>query len=162
MMVMFLLVRRRTGVMSGEKEVVVLFLGELRRALRVERFHFLEMIRSELTELSDEMDELPRLHVVVASVAPRRHPRQSDAVLDDPVDLAVGEALRIGQPHVGSARVEVAPDFSLSAAVVGVAARAMVGKMRARLVPDFLGKVDGVARLACARRHGPSTRETTE
>src|ERR1700730_13235466 len=67
------------------------------------------------------MHQRPALLVGDFASPPRGHARQADAVLDDGVQLAIGEVLRLGQPHVGRPGVEVLADGRVPAAVVGVA-----------------------------------------
>ena len=69
---------------------------DLRRTLRIHRLHFLQLLRRQFMEMTNQVHQLPAVLVVlVARFAPGGHARQPNAVLDDEVQLAVGELLRV-------------------------------------------------------------------
>src|SRR5262245_43956921 len=68
---------------------------DLSRIAGIELLHLLDLIRRELAQMTDEMDERPAVLIgVVVLRAPRGHAGQTDAVLDDVVQLAIGHRLR--------------------------------------------------------------------
>src|SRR5207302_320169 len=85
------------------------------------------LLGRELREVAYERDQVPaRTFALLATVPPRGHAGEPDAVVDDVEDLTVRELLRLAQPQVRGAWIEVAAYLRLSATVVCVADRAMV------------------------------------
>src|SRR5262249_803637 len=73
----------------------------VRGAHRIHRLHLLDLGGRDFRQIADEVDELPRVGVVASRrIAPRRHARQANAVLDDCEQLAVGQILRARRAHV--------------------------------------------------------------
>src|ERR1700741_3728965 len=90
-----------------------------------------------MRQLPDEEDEMPCFVVVGSTRSPGGHTGEADSILDDVVKLAVGEVLGFREAHIGYAGVKVLPHLGFSAAVIGVATRAMVGKVAARALDGF-------------------------
>ena len=65
---------------------------------------------------------------------------ETDAVLDDVVELAVAQRLRRRQAHVsGRFGIQAPADFGVAAAVVGVAERTVIGEVGARAAASTSG-----------------------
>src|SRR5258708_2928151 len=94
------------------QELTFLFLlPHLGGTLPIQRLHLRDLVRRDLWEMADEMNESPRRQVVIARVfPPGGHAGQPHAVLDRVEDLAVGHVLRRGHPHVRSLGIEVLTD----------------------------------------------------
>src|SRR5580704_13732235 len=82
-------------------------------------------------------------------MAPRGHPGETDAILNDVADLAVSKILRLGQAQIGWLGVEVTPDLGLPAAVVTVTDGAAVGEVFASLPQKFRSGLPRVLLIAC-------------
>src|SRR6266849_3351062 len=82
--------------------------------------------------MTDEVNQLPVVGVVMTGwITPRRHAGQTYAVLDDRKRFPIGEILRPGPAHVGRLRVKIATDLCLSAPIVAMTGRAVIGPARA-------------------------------
>ncbi len=99
----------------------------------VHPFHLPDLFLADGRQAADEPHELPGERFafrIGGAAAERRHAGEAHAVLDDVEELAIGEVLRVGQPHVRSLREEVAPVRRPgAAAVVAVAERAVAREM---------------------------------
>jgi len=93
-----------------------------------------------------EHDELPAILVFLLR-APRRHSGQPNAIVDDVVDLSVGQILRLWQAHVRCFRIEILADLCLPAAIVAVAGGAMIGEVGACLAENFGARCEGILRV---------------
>ena len=104
--------------------VIMMTLLIVRRV--TDALHFCLFGGSKIGQVAHEEDESP---VVVGVVVRSRHARQADAISDDAVGLTIGEALRLRLAKIGRFRVEVPTSFRVSASVIGMAERAMIGEM---------------------------------
>ena len=91
---------------------------------------------------ANEENQFPRAVVILAAVRiPEcRHPRQPHAVLNDVMDFAVGEILRFGPPQIRRFGIKIRADPRPSIAILAVAARAVAGKILARLLQEVRGR----------------------
>src|SRR5260370_18653188 len=94
-----------------------------------------------------EHDELPAI-IVFFLRAPRRHSGQPDAIVDDVIDLSVGQVLRLWQADVRRLRIEILADLCLAAAVVAVAKSAMIGEVSTCFGENFGGLREGILGIA--------------
>ena len=83
--------------------------------------------------MANEQDQVPRIMIVPATGAPRRHSSKAHTVFDDVVELAVGKILGFPGAHVGHAGIEFLAHLRHAAAIVGVATCAVVREMAACL-----------------------------
>src|ERR1700730_16930473 len=105
-----------------------------------------------MRQMPDEEDKMPSFVVVWATGSPCGHTGKSDAVLDDVINLAVGQVLGLFQAHIRHSRVEILAHLGFSAAIVCMATRAMIGEMATRF---HQGVWRGFHRVFCgARRLG--------
>src|SRR6267143_702281 len=103
----------------------------------------------KLAQVADEQNESPAIVVLFyVRMAPGRHARKTDAVLDDIADLAVSKILRLWQAQVWRLGVEIAANLGLAAAVVSVAGRAAVHEAVAGLIEDLRSGFQGIALMA--------------
>src|SRR5215475_9331104 len=103
-------------VLAGEELFLFELLADLVRRLRVERLHAFELVGRQRWQMPDEVDEAPgRVLEFRGAVAPRRHPGESYALLDDMEKLAVGQVLRHPGAHVRRLGKKGAPDVRLPA-----------------------------------------------
>ncbi len=80
-----------------------------------------------MAQVADEENEFPAIVVLFfVRMAPGRHARETDAVLDDVADLAIGKILRLWRAQIRRLGVEVPADLGLAAAVVAVTNNAAV------------------------------------
>src|SRR4051794_40437518 len=114
-------------ILSFEEILVLTLFVDLRRTSGIERLHFFEQLRCQIVETANEVHELPGAHIVPRAISPGGHACQADAVLDNPVELAIREALRFRRAHVGRFGVQILPQFGMAAAVVAVAGSAVIG-----------------------------------
>src|SRR5687768_4634463 len=98
-------------------------------SFRVDLFHQLDFLFSELRKVAYEEHQFP---VLVILAAPSRHSREPDAVLDDVEQLAIRELLSIWLAHVRRRRVQPGIDLGLAATVVSMANGTVIGEMVAR------------------------------
>ena len=99
--------------------------------LRVERLHLVELIRRQLWEMANDVDQLPTVLVLRwVTLSPGRHRSEANAMVNDPENLTIRHRLSTGQSEVRRFRVDILPDRRLAAAVVGMAGRAVVGEVR--------------------------------
>ena len=103
--------------------------------------------------MADEEDQLPALGIVVGC-APGGHTGPADAVVNDVVELAIGQLLGFGFTHVRGAGVEVASHLGVAAAVVGVAGGAVVGEVAGGFLQYFGRGSLGIFLIAGVARHG--------
>ena len=68
-------------------------------------------------------------------IAPGRHSRKLDPVLNDVMNLTVGQLLRLLGPQIWNARIKTRADIGSAAAVNAVAHRAAAEKKFAPLRP---------------------------
>ena len=87
-------------------------------------------------------------------VAPRRHSRETNSVLNDVEQLSVGELLGRGQAHIGSRRIQILSHDCIAAAVIGVTRETMIRPMRARLRENFRAVTNGIRPGFRVGRHG--------
>src|ERR1700757_4401670 len=90
-----------------------------------------------MRQVPDEEDKMPGFVVVWAARSPCGHAGEPDAVLNDVVNLSVGQVLSLFQAHVRRSRVEILAYLGFSAAIVRMAARAMIGEMATRFHQGF-------------------------
>src|SRR6266540_3629460 len=93
------------NIASREKLFVLSLFLELLTGLRVESGHLVELFGGQLSQVSDEVHELPRVGIVASASTPCRHACQADSIFDDPIQFAIGERLSVGETHVRSLRV---------------------------------------------------------
>src|SRR6202045_4430985 len=102
-----------------------------------------------MAQVADEENEFPAIVVLFfLRMAPGRHARETDAVLDDVADLAIGKILRLRRAQIRRLGVEVAADLGLAAAVVSVAGRAAVDEAVAGLIEDLRRSFQGIVLMA--------------
>jgi len=103
----------------------------------------------KLAQVADEENEFPAIVVLFfVRMAPGRHARETDAVLDDVADLAIGKILRLWRAQIWRLGVEVPADLGLAAAVVAVAGRAAVDVTVAGLMEDLRRGFQGIFFMA--------------
>src|ERR1700731_142201 len=104
-----------------------------------------------MAQVADEENEFPAIVVLFfLRMAPGRHARETDAVLDDVADLAIGKILRLRRAQIRRLGVEVAADLGLSASVVAVAGRATGDEAVAGLIEDLRTSFPGIVLMAAA------------
>src|SRR4029077_4119854 len=86
-------------------------------------------------------------------MAPGGHARETDAILDDVADLAVGKILRLRRSQIGRLGIEIPAHLGLPAAVVSVANSAAVREVLAGLSQDFRSGPPGVLLIASHARN---------
>src|SRR6266478_695399 len=117
----------------------------------------------KLAQVADEQNESPAIVVLFfVRVAPGRHARKTDAILDDVADLAVGKILRLRQAQIWRLGVEIAANLGLAAAVVSVAGRAAVDEAVAGLIEDLWRGFQGIALMARGGGDGQSPDGTSK
>jgi hypothetical protein len=129
-----------------QKLLFFLLLLFLSGTLWIERLHLAFLDWRELGQVPYEHDELPAI-VVFPFRAPGRHTGKPNAIVDDVVDLAVREILRVGQTHVRRFRVEVLADLRPSASVIVMADGAMIGEVSPRFAENFGSRREGIRRV---------------
>src|SRR5262245_34714970 len=92
--------------------------------------HQLNFSRCELRQMPDEQDQLPVLFIFTV---PPRHAGKANTVFDDVEDLTVRQILSRPLAHVRGGRVETGIDLGVSAPVVGMANRTVIGEV----IPRF-------------------------
>src|SRR5436190_22599654 len=106
---------------SPEKLLFLPLFFDLFSALGIHLFHFFQLRRRQFLKASNEVHELPSILVVlVAGFTPGGHTRHANTVLDDRVQLAVGQPLRVIQSHIRRLRIKVAADRGVAASVIRV------------------------------------------
>src|SRR5207249_1783502 len=94
---------RRRHILPFQKSHFFVFLRGFPRASWVQAVHLLNFLPCDMRQMADEVDERPGLTILFRCIcSPGWHPRETDPVLDDVEDLAVGERLRLVGSHVGS------------------------------------------------------------
>ncbi len=85
-------------------------------------------LRRQRADAANKENQLPRVGVVLLDVRISRsgHAGETDSVLDDVVDFAVGEILRRGQAEIGRFGIKILPDIRLSVSVCAVAVCATI------------------------------------
>src|ERR1700744_4990756 len=86
--------------------------------------------------------------------APAWHSCEADTVLDDIEQLSIGHALCFRLPHVRSPRIQALAHFDVSAAVVGMARRAVVSPVGAGISKRGGGIRHGIQPFPHIRRQG--------
>src|SRR4029077_14122977 len=94
--------------------------------------------------MADEQDEVPSVSGGNWGASEGRHAGETNAVFDDPEELAVGEFLGSGAAEVGRLGIETATHHRVGAAVVAVADRAVVSEVEACRTEDFRRGNDGI------------------
>src|SRR5215472_12652107 len=109
-------------------------------------------------QVADEMNQLPT--VLAATVIPARvimfeitgksrHPRESDAIFDNPEQLSIAQFLRCRFAQVRGLGIKSASDRRVPAAVVGMANRTVIREVQPRLALN-LGRIQH--RILCQPR----------
>ena len=86
---------------------------------------------------------------------PGGHSGELDAILDDVVDLAVGQTLCLWRTEVRRLRVEVVTEWRDAGAVETVTTGAMREKVFAALFQAVRSRLQGILFPACACWNGP-------
>src|ERR1700730_8313817 len=81
-------------------------------------------------------------------MAPGWHARETDAVLDDVADLAIGKILRLRRAQIRRLGIEVPADLGLAAAVVAVTDSAAVDEAVPGLIEGLRRGFQGVVFMA--------------
>ena len=104
---------------------------------------------------ADEQQQFPAFLVgFVVRIAPRRHTRESHALLDDVVDLPVRKVLRLGRAQIGRLRIEIAADRGHAGAIRTVTNGAAREEMIATFLQVFRSRFPWICFFACAPRNG--------
>src|SRR2546426_193549 len=94
-----MVVRRRLA--AFEELLFFLFFVHFHRIHGVHRLHLFQLLWGDFRKMTDEVNELPVVSVVMPSgIAPRRHSGEANAVLDDGEQLTVAQILRALTAHV--------------------------------------------------------------
>src|SRR5687767_1610690 len=110
--------------------------------------------------MPDEMNEFPTILIFFGRIlSPRRHSRETNAVVNNVEQLSVGQGLGFGQSHVGSLRVQVLSNLGLPAAVICVTGSAVIGEVRPGISQNLLARLDWILGPARASR-GRETAQT--
>src|SRR6267143_3360959 len=131
--------------------LVAFFAGQRARVVRGSGRCLLRQFLAgrQLAQVADEENEFPAIVVLFfVRMAPGGHARETDAVLDDVADLAIGKILRLWQAQIWRLGVEVPADLGLAAAVVAVAGRAAVDVTVAGLIEDLRRGFQGIVFMA--------------
>src|SRR5215471_14158290 len=85
------------GFRFAAQEIFFLLLFELLvRPLRVVAFHLGKFFRSKAGQMTDEVNQPPTVALGGAMPGKSRHSREANAVFDDPIKLAIAQALGTG------------------------------------------------------------------
>src|SRR5690348_15796645 len=121
-MVMFMICFRRDVFTLQEFSDSFLFL-QFGRTLRIHPFHFDQFIVSHLRQMTDKVYEVPAFHrLLITSLLPKcRHTRESHAVFDEVIELAVRQFLCSWLSHVGRFWIQAPAQKRGSMPIVAVA-----------------------------------------
>src|SRR6266513_727438 len=131
--------------------LVAFFTGQRARVVRGSGRYLLRqfLTGSKLAQVADEENEFPAIVVLFfVRMAPGRHARETDAVLDDVADLAIGKILRLWRAQIWRLGVKVPADLGLDAAVVAVADGAAVDEAVAGLIEYLRRGFQGIVFMA--------------
>ncbi len=126
-MMVFVRIARRIAAL--QEFFFLLFFRPLGAALRVVPLHVFLFLRRQLGQVANKKNQPPAILVLSVRFPPSWHAAQPDAVVDDVVDLSVGQVLRWSQTHVGCLGVEIPANRRVPAAVIRMADGAVVGKV---------------------------------
>ena len=95
------------------------------------RILFRGFLRSFSGDRANKKNQLPRAGVVLPAVriSERGHSRQPHAVLDDVMNFAVAEVLRLRELQIGRLGIQILPDARSAVAILAVAAGAVAGEI---------------------------------
>src|SRR5688572_18224897 len=96
-----------------------------------------------------------QLFLFTCTRSPRGHTREPDAVFDDVKERPVAQILRRTRTHVGRRRKHAFSHRRVSAAVVGMAGRAVIGEMSHPVSNRFLISSYRVDPLVVVRGYSP-------
>src|SRR5262249_551732 len=150
---MFVSFVRGLGVAAFQKSLDFFFFLQICGSLWIHFFHAREFVIAERGQTPDEVHELPAVCTLRFCPAECRHSRKPNAILDDVIQFAVAQLLRCGQSHVRWFRIEALADRRVTASIVSMAERAMIGEMLHRFREDFRACCDRTCGLASRTRY---------
>ena len=109
---------------------MVLVVFVMVRRLGVQRLHALQFLVGQVRQMPYEMHQLPASSILIhVAFRPGRHRSEADAIANDKEQFTVGHRLNLLAAQVRYPWIHVFTDLCLTAAVIGMATGAMVGKM---------------------------------
>src|SRR5271156_5945872 len=142
--------------------VLHLFFLHLHGAARIHTPHVLQILVSQFRQMPDEQHQMPRIVIICPARSPRRHSCKTHAILNDVVNLAIREILRLRQTHVRNARIKFLPHLRGAAAIIPMAIGAMVCEMPPRFHQQLRRSLHRITQLASAPRNGPALHGTRQ
>src|SRR5438270_991168 len=88
--------------------------------------HFSQLLRRELWQMPNKPNQFPTV-LFLARRVPARHAAQPNPILNDEEDFSITELLCALFPHVGGPWIHVRSHFGITAPIVRMTDRAMVG-----------------------------------
>src|SRR5438270_8115926 len=109
-----------------QKLLLFVFFPSFFGTFGIHLFHFSQLLRRELWQMPNKPNQFPTV-LFLAQRVPPRHAAQPNAVLDDEEDFSITELLCALFPHVGGPWIHVRSHFGITAPIVRMTDRAMVG-----------------------------------